>query len=71
MTSSDVWDEETAERYDTDSAEMFAADVLDPVVDVLAGLAGTGAALELAIGTGRVAVPLAAGVVRTTRRDVT
>ena len=60
MTSSDVWDEETAERYDTDSAEMFAADVLDPVVDVLAGLAGTGAALELAIGTGRVAVPLAA-----------
>ena len=60
MTSSEVWDEETAERYDTDSAEMFAADVLDPVVDVLARLAGTGAALELAIGTGRVAVPLAA-----------
>ena len=60
MTSSEVWDEETAERYDTDSAEMFAADVLDPAVDVLARLAGTGAALELAIGTGRVAVPLAA-----------
>ena len=60
MTSSEVWDEETAERYDTDSAEMFAADVLDPVVDVLARLAGTGAALELAIGTGRVGVPLAA-----------
>ena len=39
---------------------MFAADVLDPAVDVLARLAGTGAALELAIGTGRVAVPLAA-----------
>ena len=36
MTSSEVWDEETAERYDTDSAEMFAADVLDPAVDVLA-----------------------------------
>ncbi|MGZ6764057.1 MAG: class I SAM-dependent DNA methyltransferase, partial [Nocardioides sp.] len=60
MTSSEVWDAETARRYDDDSAEMFAPDVLDPAVDLLAGLAGDGAALELAIGTGRVAVPLAA-----------
>jgi SAM-dependent methyltransferase len=37
---------------------MFAPDVLDPAVDFLAGLAGDGAALELAIGTGRVAIPL-------------
>lgn len=60
MTSSEVWDENTARRYDTDSAEMFATDVLDPAVGFLAELAGSGPALEFAIGTGRVAVPLAA-----------
>lgn len=38
---------------------MFAPEVLDPAVDRLAELAGQGAALEFAIGTGRVAVPLA------------
>ena len=37
---------------------MFAPDVLDPIVDRLAALAAGGAALELAIGTGRVAIPL-------------
>lgn len=60
MSSSDVWDAGTAARYDRESAFMFAPDVLDPAVDVLAGLAGEGPALEFAIGTGRVAVPLAA-----------
>jgi SAM-dependent methyltransferase len=59
MTSSELWDEDTAERYDETSAEMFAPEALDPAVDFLAGLAGSGAALEFAIGTGRVAVPLA------------
>jgi SAM-dependent methyltransferase len=59
MTSSEVWDEETAERYDATSAEKFAPEVLDPTVDFLARLAGSGAALEFAIGTGRVAIPLA------------
>lgn len=58
MTSSDMWDEETAERYDRSSAFMFAPDVLEPAVDFLADLAGDGPALEFAIGTGRVAVPL-------------
>jgi hypothetical protein len=58
MTSSEVWDEETAERYDATSAEKFAPEVLDPTVDFLARLAGSGAALEFAIGTGRVAIPL-------------
>jgi SAM-dependent methyltransferase len=58
MTSSDVWGDETAERYDETSAEKFAPEVLGPTVDFLADLAGSGAALELAIGTGRVAVPL-------------
>jgi SAM-dependent methyltransferase len=60
MTSSEVWDEETAERYDATSAEMFAPHVLEPAVDFLARLAATGPALEFAVGTGRVAVPLAA-----------
>jgi len=60
MTSSEVWDQATAESYDGTSAEMFAPDVLDPAVDFLAALAGEGAALELAVGTGRVAIPLAA-----------
>src|SRR5689334_5875045 len=58
MTSSDLWDDETARRYDASSAEMFAPEVLGPTVDLLADLAGDGRALELAIGTGRVAVPL-------------
>jgi SAM-dependent methyltransferase len=39
---------------------MFAPHVLDPAVDFLARLAGSGPALEFAIGTGRVAIPLAA-----------
>ncbi|MGI8936750.1 MAG: class I SAM-dependent DNA methyltransferase [Iamia sp.] len=38
---------------------MFAAEVMEATVDVLAALAGDGPALELAIGTGRVALPLA------------
>ena len=58
MTSSEVWDAETAARYDETSAEMFAPDVLDPAVDFLAELAGNGPALEFAVGTGRVAIPL-------------
>ncbi len=47
-----------AERYDAGSPEMFEPDVLGPTVDLLAELAGNGPALELAIGTGRVALPL-------------
>ena len=60
MTSSDLWDAETAARYEESSAHMYAPDVLDPAVEFLAGLAADGPALELAIGTGRVAIPLAA-----------
>ncbi len=58
MTSSDLWDAATAERYDEVSAFMFAPDVLDPAVRFLADLAGDGPVLEFAIGTGRVAIPL-------------
>ncbi len=58
--TSDVWDADTAEHYDESSAFMFSPEVLDPAVEFLANLAGDGRALELAIGTGRVAIPLAA-----------
>ena len=43
---------------------MFAPAVVDPVVDFLAELAGDGAALELGIGTGRIALPLAGAAFR-------
>jgi SAM-dependent methyltransferase len=59
VTSSDLWSAETAERYDEMSAFMFEPAVLDPAVDFLAQLADGGPVLEFAIGTGRVAVPLA------------
>ena len=51
---------DTARRYDQDSATMFAPDVLGPAVDRLAALAAGRPALELAIGTGRVGLALAA-----------
>ncbi|HET7386170.1 MAG TPA: class I SAM-dependent methyltransferase [Nocardioidaceae bacterium] len=59
MDQEDIWGPETAQRYDTPGTEMFAPEVLGPTVDRLAELAGDGAALELAVGTGRVAIPLA------------
>jgi SAM-dependent methyltransferase len=58
MTSSDLWGRETAERYDAEETERSSDAVLGPTVDFLAGLAGDGRALEFAIGTGRVGVPL-------------
>jgi len=58
MTSSDVWDEETALRYDEDAAAMFAPAVVDPAVRLLSSLAGDGRALGFAIGTGRLGIPL-------------
>lgn len=59
MTQHELWDAEAARRYDTPGVGMFAPEVLGPTVDRLAALAEGGRALELAIGTGRVAVPLA------------
>jgi len=55
----DYFGERVAQRYDESSADMFQSAVVDPVVDLLADLAGHGAALELGIGTGRIALPLA------------
>ena len=51
--------ERVAERYDESAADRFDPAVVGPTVDFLAALAGAGAALELGIGTGRIALPLA------------
>ncbi|MFE1797328.1 class I SAM-dependent DNA methyltransferase [Streptomyces sp. NPDC059517] len=59
MQQAKIWDAATARRYDTPGTGMFAPETLGPTVDRLADLAGDGAALEFAVGTGRVAVPLA------------
>ena len=63
MEHADIWDDEAARSYDTPGVGMFAPEVLGPTVQRLHALAAGGRALEMAIGTGRVAVPLAeAGV---------
>ena len=60
----DHFGEDVAARYDESSTDMLDPAVVDPAVDFLAGLAGQGAALELGIGTGRIALPLARRGVR-------
>src|SRR2546427_3400408 len=54
------FDSRVAETYDETTAELFDPAVVEPTVDFLVELAGTGRALELGIGTGRIALPLAA-----------
>ena len=58
MRQDEIWDAEAAENYDTPGVGVFAPEVLGPAVDRLCELAGGGRALEFAIGTGRVAIPL-------------
>jgi SAM-dependent methyltransferase len=60
----DYFGERVAGRYDDPGDEMNQPAAVDPVVDFLADLAGDGAALELGIGTGRIALPLAQRGVR-------
>jgi SAM-dependent methyltransferase len=59
MSDDGYFDERVAARYDESAADMFDPAVVGPTVDFLAGLAGRGRALELGIGTGRIALPLA------------
>ncbi|NEE00098.1 class I SAM-dependent methyltransferase [Phytoactinopolyspora halotolerans] len=59
MRQEDIWDVDAARNYDTPGTGVFAPEVLGPTVDRLAELAGGGRALEFAVGTGRVAIPLA------------
>ena len=60
MDEDGYFGEAVAAEYDDDSDPMFAPEVVNPAVDFLAELAGDGRALELGIGTGRIALPLAA-----------
>jgi SAM-dependent methyltransferase len=53
-----LFDERVAARYDESDADMFAPAAVDPVVDFLFELARGGRALELGVGTGRIALPL-------------
>jgi SAM-dependent methyltransferase len=52
--TTDYFGVEVAARYDQSTADME----VEPVVDFLVALAGDGSALELGIGTGRIALPL-------------
>jgi hypothetical protein len=54
----DYFDARVAEGYDAGDADLFKPAVIDPIVRFLADLAGEGGALELGIGTGRIALPL-------------
>jgi SAM-dependent methyltransferase len=58
------WFADWADRYDAGLGRRGDPEAIAAVVDVLAELAGDGAALELAIGTGRIALPLAERGVR-------
>jgi hypothetical protein len=55
----DYFGERVAQRYDERYAHLSDPAVVDPIVAFLADLARDGAALELGIGTGRIAPPLA------------
>ncbi len=62
--SENYFDERIAKSYDAKWPELFGPAVVDPAVRFLADLPGAGAALELGIGTGRIAIPLSQRGVR-------
>lgn len=53
-----IWEQQLAEVHDAVYAHLFRSEVVGPMVDRLAELADNGPALELAVGTGRIALPL-------------
>ncbi len=58
MDQKEIWDVEAAKSYDTPGTGMFDPALLAATATRLAALADGGRALEFAIGTGRVAIPL-------------
>jgi SAM-dependent methyltransferase len=58
------FDERIAATYEAKWPELFAPTVIEPAVDFLADLAHSGTALELGVGTGRLALPLSRRGVR-------
>jgi SAM-dependent methyltransferase len=59
VMSTDYFGERVAERYDESTADLSGPEIVDPIVNFLVDLAFDGTALELGIGTGRIAIPLA------------
>ena len=59
MAEDGYFDEHVAATYDESEAEMFDPAIVEPAVELLAELAAGGRVLELGIGTGRIALPLA------------
>ena len=59
MHDDGYFDERIAARYDESAADMFEPEIVDPVIAFLVEMARGGRALELGIGTGRIALPLA------------
>jgi SAM-dependent methyltransferase len=59
MRDDGYFDEAVAAGYDDFEWDMFSPTKVGPVIDFLAPLAGAGRALELGVGTGRIALPLA------------
>lgn len=57
MNTNDYFPQKVAKNYDED-VESSNAELVKPVVDFLAKLAGSGRALEFGVGTGRIAIPL-------------
>ncbi len=58
MVSENYFDERIAKSYEANWPELHTPERIDPAVDFLVDLAGTGPVLELGIGTGRIALPL-------------
>ena len=54
-----IWNYETAQNYDALNTGMFSPEAVSPAVARLEKLSGGGRTLEFAIGTGRIAIPLA------------
>ena len=70
MSEDGYFDEPVAAGYDDPSDEMFSDAVVGATVDFLVERAAGGRALEFAIGTGRIAVPLAGRGVRVSGIDL-
>jgi len=58
------FDERIAKSYEAKWPNLYEPALIEPVVDILAELAGAGAALEFGVGTGRIALPLSRRGVR-------
>ena len=68
--SENYFGEDVAARYDDDLGELGNPETIEAAAEFLAELAAGGAALELGVGTGRIALPLSARGVRVAGLDL-